>query len=77
MKGKERNKNKKFKKMVVKIEFSCSTLWEIIFAKRFTKLFSRALPIEEVKSFGPNSSFLPNKKWRNKYVGYKFLKIAK
>lgn len=38
--------------MVVKIDFSCSTLWEIIFAKRFTKLFSRALPIEEVKKYG-------------------------
>lgn len=35
--------------MVVKNEFSCSTLWEIIFAKQFTKLLSRALPIKEVK----------------------------
>ena len=38
--------------MVVKIYFSCFTLWEIIFAKRFTKLLSRALPIEEVKKYG-------------------------
>ena len=38
--------------MVVKNEFSCSTLWEIIFAKWFTKLFFRALPIEEVKKYG-------------------------
>ena len=38
--------------MIVKNEFFCSTLWEIIFAKRFTKSLSRALPIKEVKKYG-------------------------
>ena len=32
---------------------------------------------EKVKKFWSEIEFLPNKEWRDKYVGYKFLKIAK